>query len=212
MDRYQDPSGPDEPTYQPIEEPLAEPLAEPAPRASRGRTVLRTLRDAVETVVFTLVIFFVIRHVVQNFRVEGFSMEPTLHPGQYLIVDKVSYRLHDPRRLDIIVFEFPRAQRRDFIKRLIGLPGETVELRGGVVYIEGRPLEEPYLQQPGQASFGPVQVGPGEYFVLGDNRPNSSDSRTWGMLSRQDIIGRAWLSYWPPEAWGPVQPYALANP
>jgi len=182
--------------------PPPEKVEEAPPRRETARSLAREL---FETAVLTLLIFFLIRVVIQNFRIEGQSMEPTLHAGQYLIVNKAVYRwLHPPERGDIIVFEYPRSPDRDFIKRVIGLPGEEVEIRDGIVYINGRALNEPYISSPSTRSFGPQVVGPDEYFVLGDNRPNSSDSRSWGMLPRKYIVGKAWLSYWPPETWGLV--------
>ena len=128
-----------------------------------------------------------------------------LHQNQYLIVDKFTYRwLHPPQRGDIIVFIFPQSSDRDFIKRVIGRPGEKVEIRQGRVYINDRLLEEPYITNPGISQWGPEVVPADSYFVLGDNRPNSSDSRAWRWLPRDHVIGRAWLSYWPPQRWGLV--------
>ena len=172
------------------------------------------LRESVETAVLALLIFLLMRVVVQNFRIEGYSMEPNLHQGQYLIVNKAVYRwLHPPERGDIIVFEYPRAPDRDFIKRVIGLPGEKVEIRNGVVYINDEPLPEPYLDNKGHGNFPPTVLGPDQYFVLGDNRDNSSDSRMWGPLPRDRIIGKAWVSYWPPRMWGriPDADYSFAS-
>jgi signal peptidase I len=177
------------------------PAVEPTPRWGTARSLGREL---VETVALTLIIFFLIRMVVQNFRIEGFSMEPTLHEGQFLIVNKLVYQLdqNQPNRGDIVVFEYPRAPDRDFIKRVIGLPGEKVEVRQGRVYINDKPLEEPFIASQPAYSWGPRVVSEEEYFVLGDNRNNSSDSHTWGFLPRKNIIGKAWLSYWPPQHWG----------
>lgn len=178
---------------------------QPAPEASGWDSVRLLIREMVETVVLALLIFLLIRVVIQNFRIEGYSMEPNLHQGQYLIVNKAVYRwLHPPQRGDIVVFEYPRAPDRDFIKRVIGLPGETVEIRDGSIYIDGVPLAEPYLGSPTHGSMAARTLGPGEYFVLGDNRDNSSDSRSWGPLPQQNIIGKAWLSYWPPRLWGSI--------
>lgn len=189
---------------EPWEEDVA-PWPQPALEESRWDSAKLVVREIVETVVLALLIFLLIRVVIQNFRIEGYSMEPNLHQGQYLIVNKAVYRwLHEPRRGDIVVFEYPRAPDRDFIKRVIGLPGETVEVRDGSVYIDGVLLDEPYLSEPTPGNVAPRTMGPGEYFVLGDNRDNSSDSRSWGPLPRKNIIGKAWLSYWPPQMWGPI--------
>ncbi len=173
---------------------------------SRWTTVLKLGREIVETLVLTLVIFLLIRTVVQNFRIEGYSMEPNLHAGQYLIVNKFVYNwLHPPQRGDIIVFEYPRSRDRDFIKRVVGLPGEKVEIRSGRVFINDQAMDEPYLNTLGNYNWGPQVIPPDQYFVLGDNRNNSSDSHTWGPLPKKDIIGKAWISYWPPKYWGLIE-------
>lgn len=189
---------------EPWEEDVSTP-AGPVLEAPRWDNARLLIREIVETVLLALLIFLLIRVVVQNFRIEGYSMEPSLHQGQYLIVNKAVYQwLHDPQRGDIVVFEYPRAPDRDFIKRVIGLPGETVEVRDGAIYIDSVPLEEPYLSDATHGNMSPRKLGPNEYFVLGDNRDNSSDSRSWGPLPRDNIIGKAWLSYWPPRLWGPI--------
>ena len=172
------------------------------------------IREIVETVLLALLIFLSIRIVIQNFRIEGYSMQPNLQQGQYLIVNKAVYRwLHPPERGDIVVFHYPRAPDRDFIKRVIGLPGEVIEIRDGTIYINGVPLDEPYIQGPTRGNMAPRTLGPDEYFVLGDNRDNSSDSRSWGPLPKDKIIGKAWLSYWPPDMWGliPTPNYSFAS-
>ena len=143
--------------------------------------------------------------VGQRTEVEGASMENTLHNGDNLIVDKLSYRFHDPERFDIIVFPFQYQANTYYIKRIIGLPGETVQImEDGSIYINGEKLEESYgreVIQPetiGRAAE-PIVLGEDEYFVMGDNRNNSSDSRTdiVGNIKREDIIGKAWLRIWP---------------
>ena len=168
------------------------------------------LREIVETVLLTLLIFLAIRTLIQNFRIEGVSMEPNLHDGQYLIINKLVYYLHPPERGDVVVFHYPKNPRRDFIKRIIGLPGEKVEVRGERILINGEELEEPYTLHTGKYAWGPQRLGEDEYFVLGDNRNSSSDSHNWGSLSRDAIIGKAWISYWPPEHLGLVPHYSYA--
>jgi signal peptidase I len=161
------------------------------------------LREIVETVLFTLLIYVLVRtFLFENYRVVGRSMEPTLENDQFLVVSKLDYRLHDPRRGDIIVFRDPRADDRKLIKRVIGLPGEVVEITNGYVSIDGYPLDEPYIKSPGRYTEAAIAVPEGQYFVLGDNRNNSSDSHTWGTLAKTKIVGKAWLSYWPPSMWG----------
>ena len=153
----------------------------------------------------TLVIFLSVRFGVQTFRVEGFSMEPTLRTNQYLLVNKVSYMVGEPKRGDVVVLRFPQDPRRDFIKRIVALPGEEVEVRGGVVYVDGRGLDEPYILARPAYPYPKKKVPAGSYFVLGDNRNNSHDSHVWDWLPKEYIIGKAWVSYWPMDAWGTVQ-------
>jgi len=168
------------------------------------------LRELIETLILTLVIFLLIRFAVQNFRIEGFSMEPNFHDGQFLIVNKLVYALHSPERGDVIVFIPPNSTTRDFIKRVIGLPGDRVEIVNGRVFVNGAPLDEPYPLNPGSYSAGAVTVPADEYFVLGDNRNNSSDSHSWGSVPAKSIIGKAWVSYWPPQVMGLVPTYSYA--
>ncbi len=169
------------------------------------------LRELIETLILTLVIFLLIRFAVQNFRIEGFSMEPNFHDGQFLFVNKLVYMLHPPERGDVIVFVPPNNSTRDFIKRIIGLPGDKVEIITGRVYINGQELDETYPLNVATYSMAPVIVPPGEYFVLGDNRNYSSDSHSWGTVSGQKIIGKAWVSYWPPQLIGFVPTYSYAS-
>lgn len=163
------------------------------------------VRDILETALLTLVIFFGVKLGVQPFRVEGFSMEPTLLTNQHLFVSKVSYMVGQPQRGDIVVLRFPQDPRRDFIKRVVALPGEEVEVKGGIVYIDGRALDEPYVLGKPLYNYPPKKVPDGSYFVLGDNRNNSHDSHVWDWLPKEYLVGKAWVSYWPVHAWGVVQ-------
>ncbi len=156
-------------------------------------------RDVVETLLLTAIVFLVVNGLIGRFRIEQVSMETTLHEGEYVIVDKVSYALRSPQRGEIVVLK--RAGQPDLIKRVIGLPGETLEVRDGRVYINGQPIAEPYIRGPIAQVTAPQQIPPGQYFVMGDNRNNSSDSRAFGAIPRQDIVGRAWIIYWPPQQW-----------
>ena len=185
----------------------------------------RLARDLIETVILALLIFVGVRAMVQNFRVEGSSMEGTMHNGQYILVNKavyfkvdigfldflpffdagdnpVRYIFREPRRGDVIVFRFPNQKERDFIKRIIAVPGEEVQVKDGLVFIDGRALDEKYILDRPNYNFGPEIVPDRQYFVLGDNRNNSYDSRSWGFVPEEDIIGRAWVSYWPFENFG----------
>lgn len=169
------------------------------------------LRELVETVVLSLVIFLLIRQVVQNYRIESHSMEPNFYEGQFILVNKLAYKLGTPERGDVIVFHNPNNREEDYIKRVIGLPGDTVEIHNQAVYINGEPLEEPYLEyqiRPGEP-FQPIVVEPDHLFVMGDNRPNSEDSRVFGQLPEELVVGRAWLRVWPFSEFGLIEHYDL---
>jgi signal peptidase I len=131
-------------------------------------------------------------------------MEPTLQTNQYLLVNKVSYMVGEPKRGDVVVLKFPQDPRRDFIKRIIALPGEEVEVRSGIVMIDGKPLDEPYILSKPAYTYPKKRVPAGSYYVLGDNRNNSHDSHVWDWLPKEYIIGKAWVSYWPMDTWGAI--------
>ena len=177
----------------------------------------RIMRELLNTAIYLLcvlgAVWLVITLVGQRTEVEGASMENTLHNGDNLIVDKLSYRFHDPERFDIIVFPFQFQDNTYYIKRIIGLPGETVQIMDdGSIYINGEKLEENYGMEVikpetiGRAAE-PIELGDDEYFVMGDNRNNSSDSRTdmVGNIKRENIIGKAWLRIWPVSDFGVLQ-------
>ena len=177
----------------------------------------RIMRELLNTAIYLLcvlgAVWLVITFVGQRTEVEGASMENTLHNGDNLIVDKLSYRFHDPERFDIIVFPFQFQDNTYYIKRIIGLPGETVQIMDdGSIYINGGKLEENYGMEVikpetiGRAAE-PIELGDDEYFVMGDNRNNSSDSRTdmVGNITRENIIGKAWLRIWPVSDFGVLQ-------
>ena len=177
----------------------------------------RIMRELLNTAIYLLCVLgavgLVITFVGQRTEVEGASMENTLHNGDNLIVDKLSYRFHDPERFDIIVFPFQFQDNTYYIKRIIGLPGETVQIMDdGSIYINGEKLEENYGMEVikpetiGRAAE-PIELGDDEYFVMGDNRNNSSDSRTdmVGNITRENIIGKAWLRIWPVSDFGVLQ-------
>lgn len=187
-------------TYKPVLEEIPRP-------EDRGTNIKGVVREIVETIALALVIFLLVRLAAQNFRIEGSSMEPNLHNGQFLIVNKLVYYLHPPERGDVIVFQAPDSPRKDYIKRVVGLPGEEVEIVDGQVFVNGLRLEESYIAEPGSRSWGPEVVGDFEYLVLGDNRRNSRDSTNWGMLDGNAIIGKGWICYWPPGDFGLVPHY-----
>ena len=183
------------------------------------------IREFVEAIVLALVVFVVIQTSVQNFKVEGSSMHPTLQGGQYLLVNKLIYlnidqerfsriipfwtvdnahnrfAVHPPERQEVIVFHFPRDTSRDFVKRVIGTPGDTLEIRKGRVIVNGLALVEPYITVRDDSSMAPVTLGEKEYFVLGDNRRGSNDSRNWGTVPEANILGKVWIIYWPLSNW-----------
>ncbi len=159
------------------------------------------LRDLIETMVLVAIAFLVINALIGRFRIEQVSMQPNLHEGEYVIVDKVSYAFRQPERGEIVVLKNPNPNQPDLIKRVIGLPGETLEVRGGQVLINSQPLQEPYIQPPMGREQAAVTLSAGQYFVMGDNRSNSSDSREFGARPLADIVGRAWVIYWPPADW-----------
>jgi len=165
---------------------------------------LQWLREVLETLLLALVAFALIRLVVQNYRIEGPSMLPNLHEGQFLAVNKLAYRLGPMQRGDVIVFYYPYASQQDLIKRVIGLPGDRLEIVRGQVWINGQALQEPYVQDPGTYSQPLTVIEPDHVFVMGDNRTNSNDSRRWGSLPMGGVIGKALFCYWPPQDWGPV--------
>ncbi len=163
-------------------------------------------RELLETVLPALAIVLVVNlFLAQATRVEGQSMEPDLHNNDRLIIEKISYHFHPPRRDDIIVLRRPLKGSEPLIKRVIGLPGETVEIHDGHVHINGEVLNEPYLNQETLGAMAPELVPEGHVFVLGDNRGFSNDSRAFGMVSFEDIVGRAWFRYWPPREIGLVR-------
>lgn len=175
----------------------------------KGKGLNKVLREMISTLLYLLIVlcivYLMINYVGQRTEVWGASMESTLSNGDNLIVDKVTYRFRDPLRFDIIVFPFQYEENTYYIKRIIGLPGETVQIgQDGTIYIDGEALEENYgreIIRPENVGIAaePVTLGADEYFVMGDNRNNSSDSRTEvvGNIHRDDIIGRAWMRIWP---------------
>jgi len=211
-----------------------------------------TARELIETVLFILLVFFILRGVVQNFRVDGMSMEPNFHTNQYIFVNKiiffhfdvnaplrllpgqgdlskkVVYPFRMPKRGDVVVLEAPTGEFEgrsvDYIKRVIGLPGETVQIKDGLVYINGVPLREStqdggYLTEStdclGARLCDPYVVPPNSVVVLGDHRSNSQDSRSWGAepaLPLERVVGKAWLSYWPQDYWGVIPSPTYAAP
>lgn len=175
------------------------------PRSRRGLRM--DLRVWARDIVLSLFIAAaVIVFLCQPVKVEGTSMLPQLADEQRIFVNKLVYRIDGIERGDVIVFRFPEDLRRSYIKRVVGLPGETIEVRKGTVHIDGRALSEPYVphRYRDRASYPPVTVPEGAYYVLGDHRNTSNDSRTWGTVDKSFIKGKAVFAYWPPERFGVV--------
>jgi len=179
------------------------------PSLSRSFGIRSWLQDVLETLLLAVILFLVINTLTGRYQVHGQSMEPSLHDGQYLIASKVVYWLHPPERGDVIVLDPPGGQSAvPYIKRVIGLPGDIVEVREQRVWVNGVALNEPYIYAPPNYT-GNWVLGKDQYFVLGDNRNNSSDSHAWGLLPRELILGKAIFSYWPPETWGAIPHYTF---
>ena len=187
--------------------------------------MVRVAREIAEAVTLAAIVFLLLQTTVRNFKVDGSSMDPTLVHGQYLLVNRLVYlnvemgrlstiipfwnvevessrhAIHPPRRGEIIVFEFPDKNpnnpRKDFVKRVVGLPGETIRIHHGEVLVDEQLLDEPYLAENGRSNSHEIKLGEGEYYVLGDNRNHSSDSRAWGVVPKENVKGKVWMVYWP---------------
>lgn len=171
--------------------------------------MLKAFVSLLQTVAFAAVLFVVVNLITARIRVEGDSMEPSLLNGQFVVVNRLAYVFEPPERGDIVVFRFPLNQDRRFIKRVIGLPGDIVQVHEGHVYVNGELINEPYLAAE-PAYNDEWRIGLDEVFVLGDNRNNSSDSQNWGALALEAIIGKAVLVYWPLDNMGWIPHYDLA--
>ena len=191
---------------------------------------MRAFRELLTTVVMATLVFILVQGTVRNYRVEGFSMDNSFHNGQLVLVSKLSYarpgvkgiskvlpfldRDKDgvmepfgaPMRGDVVVFYSVEQSGRFLVKRVIGLPGDSVEIRKGVIYSNGKPVDErSYIDNPGVYTMSATTIPSGSYWVMGDNRTASSDSRTWGFLPRKNLVGKAWVSYWPLDRLGWVR-------
>ena len=181
----------------------------PAPEKPQNR-IIRYFGELLQTALIALLLFFVVNLLTARIRVEGISMEPSLHDGQFVVVNRLAYNWQEPLRGDVVVFYFPQNPSRRFIKRVIGLPGDTINIRSGQVYVNDVLLEEPYIAAPANFS-GEWAIEYGKVFVLGDNRNNSSDSPDWGGLPINEIIGKAVFVYWPLDTVGLIPHYDLVG-
>lgn len=164
------------------------------------------LQDLVETIVFAFIVAMLIRtFVIEPFMVNGPSMQPEFHTGERLYLNRAIYHLRLPRRFEVIVFRYPLNPSKDYMKRVIALPGERVAIKAGVIYINGRPIEEDHPMVHQATNFAETLVPPGTVFVLGDNRPNSEDSRMFGPVPLKNIKGKAFIRFWPLNAIGLIK-------
>jgi signal peptidase I len=183
------------------------------------------VREFLEAVLLALVVFIIIKTSVPNIKVDGPSMNPTLRHGQFLLVNKVvyfkidqerlsriipfwrvnhtreSFAVHPPKRGEVIVFRFPKDETRDFVKRVIGVPGDRISIKEGTVSVNGTALSEPYITAHDTSNMSERKMGRKEYFVLGDNRPGSTDSRKGWNVPEENILGKVWIVYWPLSSW-----------
>ena len=172
-------------------------------------------RDVLITFIIAAIIFFGLRVTVDSIVVDGPSMNPNFQDKQRLLVNKPVYKFfHEPERGDVVIFYPPNGDQEEYIKRIIGLPGESVEIKDGIVYIHQengnvQTLHEPYVAEQASRPFKGDTIPNNEYFVLGDNRNNSGDSRSGWTVPRQSIVGKAWISIWPPDTWGLAANYRL---
>lgn len=169
---------------------------------------VQLFREISETLLIAGVLFLVVNLATARIRIDGSSMEPSLHDGEFVVINRLAYRWCNPDRGEVIVFRFPRDPTRRFIKRIIGLPGDTVAVHNGQVFVNGNEVQEPYIATPPNYD-GEWVIEPGRVFVLGDNRNNSLDSQNWGTLLIEEIIGKAVVVYWPLTDLGMIPHYEL---
>ncbi len=180
------------------------------PVEERGSGFFHFLIDVLETLVLSVLLFLAINAISARIRVDGSSMEPTLQSGEFIVVNRLAYKIGKPELSDVVVFHFPGDPRLEYIKRVVGLPGDTVRIAEGTVYVNDRLLTEPYIAAKPRYN-GSWNVPEGHLFVLGDNRNNSSDSHNWGSVPMENVVGEAYFVYWPPTDWGRVTPESSAN-
>lgn len=183
----------------------------PRPRLLDRRSFFR---ESIETLLLIVAIYTLVNLATSRYVVEGQSMLPTFEGNEYLIVNRFEYMFGDPQRGDIVIFHYPENVERDFIKRVIGIPGDLIQMQNGQVFVNGEPLTEPYvldLCNNSNCRDREWLVGENEYFVLGDNRNASQDSTRFGPVDRSYIVGRAWIKYWPPSEWQIIQHHQYNN-
>ena len=206
---------------------IANPNIQASGEESHRGQMRAAIREVIETIILSLLLFIGIQFAVQTYQVEGASMRPTLAQGQYLLVNKLVYRhltigsgaegapiesdfgaggvifpFHPPQHGEVVIFSFPNDPSRYFVKRVIGVPGDTVEIFSGQTYVNGKRIKENYADLDNSEEMDAIKVPANSYFVMGDNRPHSNDSRDWGTVPLENIVGRAWVRYWPPHQIG----------
>jgi len=189
------------------EQTLDDVIEQSAPESHRQPTEL-VVREIIETLLLTFFIFWLVHSLIGRYRIDGSSMNPTLLDGEYLIINNLTYVLDDPEQGDIVVFRHPRNEL-NLIKRVVGIPGDHIEINNGTVWVNGEVQQEPFIADSPNYS-GSWDVPPGEFYVLGDNRNNSSDSHSWGFLPEENLLGKALFVYWPPSDWGQVSHFVQA--
>jgi signal peptidase I len=187
-------------------EPIIDSEEQKEPRSG----FLRFFLDVIETLILSVVLFAAINAVSARIRVDGASMEPTLESGEFVIVNKLAYFIGEPKHGDVIVFHFPRDPDQEYIKRVIGLPGDRIIIKGGQVFVNDELLVEDYIAAP-PVYEATIDVPVDSLVVLGDNRNNSSDSHNWGPVPMDYVVGKAVFIYWPPTQWGVVTQASTAS-
>lgn len=178
-----------------ISEPVPQPVeSQEAPQ--KPNSLRNFLIEMLQTLILALVLYFLIDSVLARVRVENISMQPTLQPEEFVLVNKLAYRLGDVSYGDVVIFHYPLNPNEDYVKRAIGLPGDVVTVQNGQVTVNGIVLDEPYIMAPPMYS-NTWTVPEGQIFVLGDNRNSSSDSHNWGFVPMENLVGKALLVYWP---------------
>lgn len=186
-------------------------LPETEPPSGANPGVFHFAMDVIETLILSLALFLGINMVTARIRVDGTSMEPTLHSDEFVLVNKLAYKYRQPKTGDVIVFHYPGDPQQEYIKRVIGVPGDLIEVKRGKVYKNGQSLDEPYIAASPKYE-GSWSVPENSLFVLGDNRNNSSDSHSWGPVPLYQVVGTALVIYWPPEHWGAITHTVSAAP
>ena len=186
-------------------------IPEPTSPEERRSGFMRFMIDVIETLILSVLLFAGINAVSARIRVDGYSMEPSLHSGEFVIVNKLAYKFSSPKLGDVVVFRYPRDPHQEYIKRVIGAPGDRVRVSGGKLYVNNELIDEPYISAPPAYEIEERIVPEDTLFVLGDNRNNSSDSHNWGPVPMDLVIGKALFVYWPPEQWGLISTPGAVN-